>query len=445
MIKPLMMRVASVALLGLGLGWQMTAQAVPSYSRQTGDACTACHVGAFGPQLTPHGIAFKLSGYADSNGSKSLPLSGMLTATFTNTRKDQAEPAEHYDPNNNVTFQELSAFIAGKLTDHIGTFTQITYNAVERTTALDHLDVRYAKEAQVMGSDKPAIVGLSLNTTPTLQDPFNTLPAFSFPYIGSELASGPDAETLLQTGLDGRLYGLTAYTLMPNGIYLEAGAYRDQAKKLLDNIENIEPEVKTNGFSPYGRLAYYKQNRASNYSVGVVAMQSYVRPIDAGNSRYDRLTDVGVDAQYQYLGNRKNIWTAGGSYIHENQKREAAFAAGEAFNNLGHLNSMNINGSYTYDQSYGLSLGAFASNGSADELVYADNRVHKPNSQGYTVEAAWTPFGKEASWMAPWANVRLGLQYTGYTKFNGAKDNYDNSGTNAKDNDTLLGYLWTSW
>ena len=102
-------------------------------------------------------------------------------------------------------------------------------------------------------------------------------------------------------------------------------------------------------------------------------------------------------------------------------------------------------GSYTYDQSYGLSLGAFASNGSEDALVYADNRVHKPNSQGYTVEAAWTPFGKEASWMAPWANVRLGLQYTGYTKFNGAKDNYDNSGTNAKDNDTLLGYLWTSW
>jgi len=30
-----------------------TAHAVPSFAAQTGQPCTACHVGAFGPQLTP--------------------------------------------------------------------------------------------------------------------------------------------------------------------------------------------------------------------------------------------------------------------------------------------------------------------------------------------------------------------------------------------------------
>ncbi len=39
------------------------AQAVPSFSRQTGHACSICHVQAFGPNLTPYGRAFKLKGY----------------------------------------------------------------------------------------------------------------------------------------------------------------------------------------------------------------------------------------------------------------------------------------------------------------------------------------------------------------------------------------------
>ena len=31
------------------------ARAIPSFAQQTGEACTACHVGAYGPQLTPLG------------------------------------------------------------------------------------------------------------------------------------------------------------------------------------------------------------------------------------------------------------------------------------------------------------------------------------------------------------------------------------------------------
>ena len=38
------------------------AWAVPSYTRQTGDPCSACHIGGYGPALTPHGRAFKLGG-----------------------------------------------------------------------------------------------------------------------------------------------------------------------------------------------------------------------------------------------------------------------------------------------------------------------------------------------------------------------------------------------
>ena len=39
------------------------ANAIPAFARQTGQPCTACHIGGFGPQLTPLGTAFKIGGH----------------------------------------------------------------------------------------------------------------------------------------------------------------------------------------------------------------------------------------------------------------------------------------------------------------------------------------------------------------------------------------------
>ena len=49
------------------VGFAESAWAVPSYARQTGYACVKCHVGAFGPQLTPYGIKFKINGYTETD------------------------------------------------------------------------------------------------------------------------------------------------------------------------------------------------------------------------------------------------------------------------------------------------------------------------------------------------------------------------------------------
>ena len=65
----------TVGLLLVGAGfYAREALAVPSFSDQTGDACSACHVGAFGPQLTAHGRQFKLEGYTDGSRSRTVPL-----------------------------------------------------------------------------------------------------------------------------------------------------------------------------------------------------------------------------------------------------------------------------------------------------------------------------------------------------------------------------------
>ena len=52
------------------------AQAIPSYAGQTGQPCSACHVGAFGPALRQQGRDFKLYGYAMWDDWLYLELTG---------------------------------------------------------------------------------------------------------------------------------------------------------------------------------------------------------------------------------------------------------------------------------------------------------------------------------------------------------------------------------
>src|SRR6516225_12408074 len=62
------------------------ARALPSYARQTGQQCAACHNGYF--ELTPYGRQFKLNGYTWTGGTSNLPpIAAMAIPTFTNVRK----------------------------------------------------------------------------------------------------------------------------------------------------------------------------------------------------------------------------------------------------------------------------------------------------------------------------------------------------------------------
>jgi hypothetical protein len=42
-------------------------------------------------------------------------------------------------------------------------------------------------------------------------------------------------------------------------------------------------------------------------------------------------------------------------------------------------------------------------------------------------------------------NLKLGLQYVYYTKFNGSSSNYDGAGRNASNNNTLFLYAWLAF
>lgn len=421
------------------------ALAVPSFARQTGQDCAACHIGGFGPQLTPYGIKFKMGGYTDSDGKGGhIPLSAMLVESFTHTKKDLSEnAAPHFGTNDNTSLQEVSAFVAGRVNDNAGGFAQVTWGEPDRKTAMDNFDLRLVKAMEI--SDRDTVLGVSLNNNPTAQDAFNTIPAWRFPYMSSELAPTPAASPLIDGALAQQVLGMSAYGFYDNHWYGELGGYKSFSGTMLDKM-NVEPGDKISGVSPYWRFAYFKDAHKRAYSVGVFGMNSKLMPGGAQGPT-NRYNDIGVDGTYQFLGTRKHIVTFNGSYIHENSNLTGSYLAGDASKRSGSLNRTDLNGSYYYAKSYGITLDLFDVHGNSDAMLYAaaadsGSRTNSPNSRGYTLQVDWTPLGKEDSWGAPFANMRVGLQYTGYSKFNGAKNNYDGSGRNASDNNTVYSFVW---
>jgi hypothetical protein len=439
---------ATTAVILCGLLATQPALAVPSFARQTGQDCGACHVGAFGPQLTPFGVKFKIGGYTDSDGrAGKVALSGMAVASFTRTGKAQdAAPADGYKANNNAALDEASLFLAGKLADKVGAFMQVTYDGIGKTVALDQMDLRFVHATEVRGKD--LVLGLSLNNNPGVQDPFNTMPVWGFPYTGSALGfGGVESGTLLNGGLEQRVLGLSGYGFWDNHLYAELGTYRAlsptaQGKLGLDKAGDPGRVGKGNA---YWRLAWFDDRKRDAWSVGLFGFDAAVQPDRSADTPRNRFNDVGIDAQYQFLGTREHVVTLQGSFLREHQRRDAMVAAGEAANLQGTLHESRLNASYHFRQSWGLTLGHFVTSGTADSTLYAANAGNVPDTMGNVIQADWTPFGKEDSWGSPWANLRLGAQFTQYTKYNGASRNYDAAGRNAADNNTLYLFAWTSF
>ncbi|WP_028312810.1 hypothetical protein [Derxia gummosa] len=430
-----------------GLAAQPAAQAVPSFARQTGEDCAACHIGGYGPQLTPHGIRFKLGGYTDTDGKDGkVPLSAMAVGSYTRTGKDQDPPPDGGKANNNLALDEASVFLAGRLADQFGAFVQVTYDGIGKTTALDQADLRFVKDTQLGGRD--LLLGLSLNNNPGVQDPFATLPVWRFPYTSSALGfGGVDAASLLNGGVEGRVLGLSGYGFWDDHLYAELGTYRSlsPAMQTKFGLGSADDPGRLGHGTTYWRLAWFDDRKRDAWSAGVYGFNSLIRPDRQLASPGNRYNDLGADAQYQYLGTREHVWTVQGSYLHEKQRRDALVADGGAEQVAGTLNEWRLNGSYHWRQTWGVTLGQFITTGSADALLYADNSSLKPNTTGQILQLDWTPFGKEGSWGEPWANLRLGLQYTRYGRFNGSRSNYDGSGRNASDNNTLFLFAWTSF
>jgi hypothetical protein len=430
-----------------------SALAVPSFARQTGLACEACHT-VF-PQLTPFGRVFKASGYtlfntqkvADIDRSKqsTLSLSDLppISAMIMAGTSDAAKANDSDSSKVSTDFpQQASLFYAGRISDNIGAYFQLTYDDQSGSIGIDNTDIRFADVASVDGHN--VIYGVSLNNNPTVQDLWNSTPAWGQPFISSPAGQSPAIPGAQIEGAMAQIVaGLSAYTYIDNSLYIEAGVYRSalQGASVANNGNATNNII--SGVAPYWRAAYEFDWGKNSWEVGTfglsAALENPTTPagnainVSLQNAPTDRFLDVGLDSQYQFIDDENQI-SVDARWVHENQNLAASYLEGFASNKSDRFDSANATVSYYWHRKLGASLGIFTVSGSNDPL-YLGTVSGNSNSSWGTAEIDYVP----------WLNVKLGLQYTAFARFDGASSNYDGAGRNASDNNLLYAYLWLAF
>jgi len=428
------------------------ASAVPSFARQTGMPCSQCHTLSFGPALTAYGRQFKLNAYTFGEGEHPMPLALMIQGGFSRSEAPQPDvAAAHFSNNNNLSVDQVSLFVATRLTEHIGMFAQSTYGGESRHYNWDNTDIRYARALNLFGTD--AVVGISVNNNPTVQDLWVSTPAWAFPYITSPLVPGASAKPIISGGLAQLVLGATGYAMIHDHVYLETGAYRSLSDRWLNNV-GLYPanNAHVNGAAPYWRAAYQftKGEHGEHYfSVGTFGMDVKLQP-DPTVPDTDRYTDVALDATYQYTPEAPGAILVNASLIHEKQQLNATFNGGGSANAINHLNALELDASYSYRQTWSAGAGLFDISGGRDLTLYgaaplSGSNNGSPDTRGYTLQFECVPLGKMQSWGRPWVNLRVGVQYTGYLRFNGGTSNYDGFGRSASQNNSLFLFSWMAF
>ena len=467
------------------------ALALPSFARQTGQNCVACHAGGQFPELTPYGRFFKMTGY--TIGTRVVPLSAMAvlsSAKVRDTSKSDDATAD-FQKNGAPIFASGSLFLAGKVTDNIGVFVQNTYDNYSSQSVgpngepgpwkghsqADNMDFRYADHFS--NGERDLIVGLSVNNNPSVSDPWNSAPAWMQYVPGAtptshQFVDGPYP----RYGAGGNIAGASVYAYLNNKVYAEVGLYRTANRVLSLMSTGIPGERKTRlgGTNPYWRFAYTHEWRAHNLMLGTSGMVAHV--FDGGSALSDpnnlaRIKNTGVDAQYQYLLDPHTV-TVQAAFMRQVTAYSGNTIAGAASSYFladgvtavaaaspsDTTNTFRAKASYVYQAKYGGSVSYFNVRGTTNTLNQTSgfdstglistndpngtgvtstrvsgNLAGNPATNGFTLEGFWTPV----------QYIRIGAQYTSYNKFNGASDNYDGFGRNARDNNTFRLYLWAAY
>ena len=219
-----------------------------------------------------------------------------------------------------------------------------------------------------------------------------------------------------------------------NLLYAEIGAYKtaNGVFSFLSQSVNDANQIKLAGSNPYVRVALTHEWGPHNIMVGAFGLNVNVYPDNTNQSGPTiQYRDRGIDAQYQYL---LDPHTASAQFSYVRETINNGDVTGIATNPSNTLNSLRVKGTYIYQAKYGGSLSYFSTTGTADPTLYP-NPTASPDTQGWTPELFYLPI----------QNIRVGLQYYAYQKFDGASNNYDGNGRSAKDNNTAFLYVWGAY
>lgn len=405
----------------------VNAHAVPAFARQTGQNCVACHAGGQFPELTPYGRLFKLTGY--TIGQRALPLSMMAVLTSNKVKVNDPAATGHSQDGKPI-FNTASLFIAGKISDKVGGFAQITYenytgdNAGDSGhTGSDNLDLRYAD--RLIDANSDLIYGFTLHNNPGVQDVWNSTPAWGYGVVPGSTGAGGAITPMLDGGLGQQVAGIGAYAYWNKTVYAELTGYRTGDGIFSFMTQGNGGQINIKGTNPYARLALTHEWGPHNVMIGLshLDVHQYTDPTSHSGPT-DRYRDNGIDFQYQYLLDPYTV-TATVTRIHEKIDSGTEGLLPDT------VNSLRAKASFIYQAKYGATLSYFDVSNSSNNTFFSS----QTGTRGWTPEIFWTPV----------QYVRLGMQYTMFNRVNGLSSNTDGSGRNAKDDNTLLFYVWGAY
>ena len=87
----------------------------------------------------------------------------------------------------------------------------MTYESQGDHFSMDNTDIRYANKTKLGG--KELVYGLDLNNNPTLDDLWNSTPAWGYPWVASDVAPTPAAAAIINGTLAQDVAGFGGYTM----------------------------------------------------------------------------------------------------------------------------------------------------------------------------------------------------------------------------------------
>lgn len=441
----LLIAVPVMALLWAGALNPPKVEAVPSYARQTGLACSGCHYTP--PELNPAGRRFKLLGYVDKAddtkvvkadpGKKrapldllaSLPLSAWLETSFTSTKS----PVPGTQNGSIELPQDVSLFLSGAWTTHVGSFMQVTYDTQDDHFSMDNTDVRYARLTKLNG--KELALGLNVNNNPTIEDLWNSTPGWGYPFVADDWAPTPTAAPIISS-LGQDVAGFGGYGMWDNHLYADVTFYRSAHVGVAQPNAGVAGDgtpltYNIRGLAPYWRVAFQQLTGKTQYEIGTYGMHMRSSP-GAITGLEDNYTDYAFDTQIDRTIVRTDVLSFRATFIRENSNLVASAFLGGASPGSHHLNTFLANAEYHFGNRASGAFGWFDTSGTVDPALFTQAAVSgsangDPRGAGYIANFSY--------W--PWQNLQLSAQYTGYTRFNGGNTNYDGAGRNANANNTV--------
>jgi hypothetical protein len=297
-----------------------------------------------------------------------------------------------------------------------------------------------AHAAPAQFNDPGVVFGVNVNDDPATSDPWNRLPVWS-----ADLAPAPAAAPLLNGVLAPTSLGASASAWIADSLYLQAGGYASpKANPMGWPRADLVGPGQIKGLAPYGRIAYQRDLAGGLAHLGAFALAARIRPwADSTTGLVDHYTDTGLDGSYQRMLPNGDVVSFDARWLRESQRLDAtcALVGGDATCPRNSLEDVRADVSYAWRNRISGMLQVFESSGGANPFVYAANRTFKPDNAGIMLRLEAMPFAG-APGPARRFDLRTGVQYVHYTRFNDAGANFESLGPLTSDKDALRVFVW---